>query len=190
VGKRSSFDRRPKDVYPTPPEAVAPLLPLLLPHTKYVEPCFGEGRLVEPLKRAGHELVAAFDWPDDARSKVYDLENGTIFITNPPYHGRARDLHALIENLSDQAKCWLLLPHDWLANLSSAPLISRLRVIKPIGRVRWIEGSEHSSKENFDWLLFDRPDPRSLVRLFARDKRIPPSVVPSDPRPQLVRAVS
>lgn len=43
MGKRSAFKRAPRDLYPTPLEAVRPLLPHLAPATRYVEPCAGDG---------------------------------------------------------------------------------------------------------------------------------------------------
>ena len=86
MGKRSLFPRIRQDAYPTPAEAVAPLLPHLAPKTRFIEPCCGDGHLVGHLKRAGHMLVGAYDLPDDARVKRYDgLENGAVFITNSPW---------------------------------------------------------------------------------------------------------
>ena len=48
MGKRSSFDRIERDFYPTPEEAFLPLVEHL-PKTKfyYLEPCAGDGALVE-----------------------------------------------------------------------------------------------------------------------------------------------
>ena len=47
MGKRSDFDRIPRDYYPTPKAAVGPLLPHLLPATLFIEPCAGEGHLID-----------------------------------------------------------------------------------------------------------------------------------------------
>ena len=46
MGKRSDFDRVPRDYYPTPIEAVEPLLAHLPYAFDYVEPCAGDGRLI------------------------------------------------------------------------------------------------------------------------------------------------
>jgi hypothetical protein len=169
MGKRSDFKRVARDAYATPAEAVAPLLSLLAPHTQFVEPCAGEGKLIERLAAAGHRCVGAFDLPDDARVKRYAIPAGALIVTNPPYFGRRADLHPLIVNLSNQAEAWLLLPHDWLCNLSSAPLMRRLRAVKPIGRVRWITDSPSVGFENYDWMLFGRPSAWAATRLFGRD---------------------
>jgi hypothetical protein len=158
MGKRSAFARIDKDHYDTPEKAVAPLLPWLQPQTHFIEPCYGEGALAGRLRAAGHRFAGGFDLPIDARVHNYRITDGEIFVTNPPYWGRPADLHPLIENLSNQAPTWLLMSADWLFNLGSAPLMSRLRRIIAVGRVKWIPGSLFSSKDNVAWLLFDKAD--------------------------------
>jgi hypothetical protein len=102
LSKRSSnFQRIDNDAYYTPTKVVAPLLPLLAPHTRFIEPCVGDGRLADCMAAAGHVLVGAYDLPTNARSTRYSIPDGAIFITNPPH---SRDLlHPIIVNLSDQA---------------------------------------------------------------------------------------
>jgi hypothetical protein len=156
MGKRSQFDRLPSDLYDTPAAAVEPLLRWLEPHTAFIEPCYGNGVLRDALEASGHRFVGGFDLPIDARAHSYGVKPGEIFITNPPSWGRPRELHPLIENLSDQAPCWLLMSADWLFNQSSGPLTKRLRRIVAVGRVKWIPGSKYVGKDNVAWLLFDR----------------------------------
>lgn len=156
MGKRSGFARAPRDLYNTPAKAVEPLLRCLKRRTRYIEPCFGDGELAITLTAAGHECVSRFDLPVDARKQAYLVPSGVIFITNPPYWGRPNDLHPLIENLSNQAPTWLLMPADWLFNKTSGPLTKRLRRIVAVGRVKWIPDSPHIGKDNAAWLLFDR----------------------------------
>ena len=50
MGKRSDFDRVPRDYYPTPIEAVKPLIDHLDYSFDYVEPCAGDGRLISHIK--------------------------------------------------------------------------------------------------------------------------------------------
>ena len=158
MGKRSDFKRLERDNYATPAAAVVPLLRRLAPRTPFIEPCVGEGRLVEHLTAAGHVLVSAHDLPVDARTARYAVPSDACFISNPPYFGRPRDLHPLICNLSSQAAVtWLLLPADWLHNVSSAALMPRLRRVVSVGRVRWIEGTRFTSKDNVCWMRFSGP---------------------------------
>jgi len=48
MGKRSSFKRVERDFYPTPREAVLPLLLHLEYGTAFSEPCAGDGALIRP----------------------------------------------------------------------------------------------------------------------------------------------
>ena len=50
MGKRSNFERIERDFYPTPISALAPLVPHLPIAFGYIEPCAGDGRLIEHLK--------------------------------------------------------------------------------------------------------------------------------------------
>jgi hypothetical protein len=155
LGKRSTFTRVARDLYQTPEEAVRPLLRWLPRGTPFIEPCCGEGALARSLEASGHRCMGAYDLPTDARSHRYGVKQGVIFITNPPFWGQPKDLHPLIENLSDQAPTWLLMSADWLFNQSSGPLAAkRMRRIVAVGRVRWIPGSPHVGKDNCAWLLF------------------------------------
>jgi hypothetical protein len=157
VGRRSNFPRVPRDLYPTPESAVFPLLPRLARNIRFVEPCCGEGRLIEHLERAGHLCVGRYDLPDDARTKRYDVSDADCFVTNPPW---SRDvLHPLIVNLSDQLPTWLLIDASWAHTRQSAPFLPRLRKIVSIGRVKWIEDSQFTGKDDSIWALFDLPRP-------------------------------
>ena len=50
MGKRSSYERRPADFYPTPRAAVAPLIPHLRGVRTFAELCAGDGALVRLLE--------------------------------------------------------------------------------------------------------------------------------------------
>jgi hypothetical protein len=125
-----------RDYHPTPPAPVMPLLPHLLPGTRFIEPCAGNGALIETLQAHGHVCVAALDIePQDACiAKIDALQwrraPGTAYgqfmlITNPPWR---RDLlHALIWHLMQQHPCWFLFDSDWAhtrqaVGLQSVPL--------------------------------------------------------------------
>lgn len=160
MGKRSNFERIPRDFYPTPYEAVVPLLPHLPFFCEFVEPCAGDGALIRHLERNGHECVCAFDIePRDPRVREgdalkYTVVNPGLFITNPPW---TRDtLHPMIDMLSSQAPTWLLFDADWMHTKQSAPFIPYLHKIVSVGRVKWIEDSPFTGKDNCCWYLFDQ----------------------------------
>jgi hypothetical protein len=50
MGKRSSFERIPRDFYPTLAAAVPPLIPHLRGVRTFAEPCSGDGALVRHLE--------------------------------------------------------------------------------------------------------------------------------------------
>lgn len=171
MGKRSYFERVPRDFYPTPPEVVKPLLPHLKPMTRYAEPCAGDGALVDALDAAGHLCLHASDIePRRADIREADALAGAwggfeAFITNPPWDRKV--LHPLIVHLSDAAPTWLLFDADWMHTRQSSPFLPRLRKIVSVGRVKWIPDSKMTGKDNCCWYLFDKPsdDP---VEFFGR----------------------
>lgn len=164
MGKRSSFKRRKNDLYPTfDPRAVAALLPHLAPGTRFVEPCAGDGVLVDQLVAAGHTCMEAYDiapgradvFAQDALVHTPCADDFDVFITNPPWT-RAL-LHPLIAHLSDQAPTWFLFDADWAHTKQAAPFQTRLRRIVSVGRLKWIPDSKHDGKDNCAWYLFGRP---------------------------------
>lgn len=164
VAKRSTgrFLRRPQDAYDTPLSAVVPLLPHLPPTSRFVEPCAGNGTLVRHLERYGHRCIGAYDIEPreselivdraDARTILADEVDPFLYITNPPWT-RAL-LHPIIFNLYWQAPTWLLFDADWIHTKQARPYLPLLRKIVSVGRVKWIEDSEHVGKDNAAWHLF------------------------------------
>jgi hypothetical protein len=162
VGKRSNFDRRERDFYPTPKEAVEPLLRHLDPGTKFIEPCAGDGALVDHLRAAGHICIQASDI-EPRRSDIHACDALSIawkpecFITNPPWDRGV--LHPLVVHLSNQAPTWLLFDADWVHTRQAEVYLPRLRRIVSVGRVKWIPNTTMTGKDNCAWHLFSQPHP-------------------------------
>lgn len=174
MGKRSDFVRRERDFYPTPSEAVAPLLPHLKPGTRFIEPCAGDGALIDHLTAAGHRCVAAWDIEpqraDIVRQDALEAEGSghDLFITNSPWDRKI--LHPLIVRLSEQAPAWFLFDADWAHTVQAVPYLPRLRRIVSVGRVKWIPDSKFTGKDNCCWHLFDarhRPQTQFVGRMAA-----------------------
>lgn len=163
MGKRSSFERVPRDLYPTPAEAVAPLLPHLPESTTFIEPCAGDGALIDHLKRAGHVCSWAVDIEplrrDIQRADAREIQafNADFYITNPPWERTL--LHELIGHLSAQLPTWLLFDADWMHTKQAAPYLRWLKAIVSVGRVKWIPDSKMTGKDNCCWYLFNQ-DPQ------------------------------
>src|SRR5262249_957587 len=112
MGKRSNFERREADFYPTPRAAVMPLIPYLRGIRSFAEPCAGDGALVRHLEECGLHCVYAGDIRD-GRDALALNHYGAVdaIITNPPY---TRDvMHSLIDHFQRIAQTWLLLELDW-----------------------------------------------------------------------------
>ncbi|HWV44567.1 MAG TPA: hypothetical protein VN039_00840 [Nitrospira sp.] len=159
MGKRSSFERMPRDFYPTPYEAILPLLPHI-PHARFIEPCAGDGALVRHLEKHGHTCVDAFDiepQAEDIRTDdalTFRREDGySHFITNPPWDREI--LHPLIFNLCHQKPTWLLFDADWMHTKQAIPFMEMCCKIVSVGRVKWIPDSKMTGKDNCCWYKFD-----------------------------------
>jgi hypothetical protein len=180
MGKRSEFERIPRDLYPTPMEAVAPLIPHLSEGTVYAEPCCGRGDLINHLRAFGMEVGYACDIEPGAayigeyRNALslerFDLAACDTIITNPPWpakHGRGEPTLGLIRHLSSLLPTWLLLGADFAHNVYATDVMNTCSDIVPIGRVKWMPGTEHSGLENAAWYKFHgQPQP---CRFHPRD---------------------
>lgn len=161
MGKRSTFERRERDFYRTPIDAVVPLLPHLGGPRRFVEPCAGDGALVRFLTLCGHVCVWAGDVEPQAPgicvadAQTVALPPADLAITNPPWARKL--LHPTTVNLSDQMPTWLLFDADWAHTKQARPYLSRLRRIVSVGRVQWIEGTGMTGKDNCAWHLFTTP---------------------------------
>ena len=140
-----------------------PLMTHLPHHTKFSEPCAGDGQLVWLLESWGHECVWKSDiQPGDADTACLNVLNttgvygGDCFITNPPW---ARPLlHQIIPLLSNIAPTWLLFDADWMHTIQATPYLPHCRKIVSVGRVKWFPGTHHESKDNAAWYLFEKDE--------------------------------
>jgi hypothetical protein len=160
MGKRSKFERREMNFYPTPFSAVAPLLFHLPKDTTFCEPCAGEGHLIRHLESAGHKCVSAFDAGNtpyrrhDASFMVEsDLEGADCVITNPPWD--RKPMHQIISRGAMLRPTWLLFDADWMHTAQAAPYLQMCRKIISVGRVKWIEDSASVGMDNCCWYLFE-----------------------------------
>lgn len=160
MGKRSTFERRKNDAYPTwDKRAVPPLLPHLNGLTRFVEPCAGDGALIDNLESFGLQCVAAYDIEPrrfdievaDARTVV--LPPGTDqVISNTPWTREL--LHAIIRNLGAQVPTWLLFDAGWAFTKQAGPLLRLCHLIVSVGRLRWVPDTPHDAQDDVAWYLF------------------------------------
>ena len=151
------FERLASDLYPTPVEAVRPLIPHL--HrtgvTTFVEPCCADGQLAAHLDAEGFKCLVWGDINDnglDAREwGTDDFYGADASITNPPWE--AKLMAEIMEHQSNYVPSWFLVYSDWLFTHQSAKLVSaRCTDIVPIGRVKWFPESKSVGFDNCCWI--------------------------------------
>lgn len=160
MAKRSSFDRVPRDYYPTPFDAVLPLIPHLNNNTRFAEPCAGDGRLIRHLEKFGHDCVLASDIEPQsseidtisALDLTDQLKKVDCVITNTPWDRKI--LHPMIEHFRNYCPAWLLLDADWAFTKQASDYMKYCSAFVAVGRVKWIEDSKMTGKDNAAWYLF------------------------------------
>jgi hypothetical protein len=169
MGKRSNFARFERDYYATPSAAVLPLIPHLPAGARFIEPCAGDGRLARHLEAHGMVCVDMLDiepqHPDVRRGNAlqevrWDAlpDDVDFIITNPPWTRRI--MHPMIETFRRTRPTWLLHDANWLFTRQAAPFLPYVAKIVTIGRVKWIEDSTMSGKDDSVWTLHtDTPGP-------------------------------
>jgi hypothetical protein len=165
MGKRSNFERLPRDYYPTPLAAVEPLIDHLPYSFDYIEPCAGDGRLVDHINTLteGHgECLFMSDISPQAddimKSNALTLSFGDdqpfdYCITNPPWERVF--LHEFLDHWINLCPTWLLFDADWAHTRQSAVYMTYCAKVVSVGRVKWIEDSKMTGKDNCAWYLFD-----------------------------------
>lgn len=165
MGKRSEFQRVERDYYRTfDPRAGEALRPHVSYGDMYVEPCAGDGSLVRNLDKIGLSLHWAFDieptGPGIDKRDVLDNDIGMFvdscewIITNPPWDRKI--LHPMITSFQSLKPTWLLFDAGWMFTNQAKPYLDSCKKIVTIGRLKWIEGTTMSGKDDCCWYLFDK----------------------------------
>jgi len=166
MGKRSDFDRIAKDYYRTfDPKAGKAIKPFLPETYTYAEPFCGRGDLINQLE--GKCVYASDIEPDYEHNitdltfieKSYinvteaDLSESEFIISNPPW---SRDLlHHSIEHFASMKPTWFLFDANWMFTMKAAPYLQKYCTkIVTVGRMKWIEGTTMSGKDDVCWYLF------------------------------------
>lgn len=174
MGKRSNFERVPRDFYETPWEAVIPLLPHIKDIKTFCEPCYGKGALASWLtaKYHGMSIIEAYEIQSVSElgveyPKDYDYSQGIQYetdalsiteiradaiITNPPWDRKV--LHPMINHFRLLKPTWLLFDANWAYTKQSKGYIKYCSDIVAVGRVKWIPDSKMTGKDDCAWYQF------------------------------------
>jgi len=169
MGKRSEFKRRKNDAYMTwDTRAVIPLLSHVNPLTTFIDPCAGDGSLIDQLHSHNILCILAGDInpqrKDVLKLDALTLPYSTTVITNPPWTRVL--LHPMIEYFIEHApEVWLLFDADWCytkqeklakrTGCKTTPeLLENCHSIVSVGRLKWIKDSLHDAKDNCAWYGF------------------------------------
>lgn len=173
MGKRTTFEKRPRDLWPTPREAILPLHEFVRGFT-YCEPCGGYGDLILGLVDVA-ECVSAYDLEPQVDGidqlnamhlSISALNGADCIITNPPYTWTV--LAPMMRWFIELRPTWLLLPSDMAHNLRFKPFMEVCSDHIPVGRVSWMNNGQ-SGYENSSWYLFDAAWSKPYTRFHRRE---------------------
>lgn len=178
MGKRSEFERRERDYYPTPRKAVEPLIPHLERRIdqKYIEPCAGDGTLIDHISDMMPDsflCTQAYDIEpqreDIIEADFFDLEvtdETDYVITNPPWDRKV--LHPMLEHCRTfPCPTWFLFDADWAHTNQAIPYLKYCDKIVAVGRIKWIPDSKYTGKDNCCWYRF-QPNEVNATQFVAK----------------------
>lgn len=173
------FKTQARDLYETwdsrAHDALANHLPVK-PFT-YIEPCAGSGELIKGITNvsAHAHCVQASDihpLPTVCHLQIDQIDGvsgayvpADYIITNPPFSQVYKDIcFAIMKKsmLHANEGAWFLIPGNWPYNSDFQWAMSNCSKVVPIGRMKWIRGSNHSESKDCIWALFHK-DKRNTV---------------------------
>lgn len=115
--------------------------------------CVGWSDIEEPFE--GYKTTTIKDALDLTKE---DLREADYIVTNPPWSRHI--LHPMIEHFVDIApRTLLLFDADWAYTKQAKPYLRHCSAIFPVGRLKWIPGTNMQGKDNCSWYMFEKePD--------------------------------
>jgi hypothetical protein len=171
------FPRDPNDEYETPVEAVE----RLLRHESFAGGCWdsscGRGNILSALRKClpAHEVIVGSDLYETAVAaalrEICSVTFGQDFLSavamptgccnviiNPPFKSCDAHVRHALELLPGGGKVAALLRLNWIAARRRADLLSRLRTIVIVGRLKMLPPGVpdlgHSGSVDFAWFVF------------------------------------
>jgi len=167
MGKRSNFEKIPKDFYgTTDPKALPEDFLRFISCKNYGEPCCGNGDLINLIVDVSYCV-----WASDVEVRPVgrqkdamdlteeDLSMCDVIITNPPFTRSV--LLPMIDHFISLKPTWLLLPADMMHNKYFSSYMDKCSVVISVGRLKWFKDSPHTSTDNFAWYYWTK-DPMDM----------------------------
>jgi len=146
MGKRSDFDRLTRDFYATiDPKALPETFLECVSGSTYAEPCYGNGDLVrligdraECLHKSDIEGGEGCQQLDGTKLTYGDIWKCNAIVTNPPYKRTMLD-PLLDQWLTVKKPIWLLLPADYMHNITFGKYMEKCSKVVSVGRLFWFK---------------------------------------------------
>lgn len=172
------FDRAEDDFYRSPPHAMDMLLdaihPVKLTYGAILDAGAGDGRLTEPLMRAGYD-VTGVDLHDrnpppylpivpgvNFLAEDVSFQNVECVVMNPPYNLADRFIRRALKIVPVGGTVHALLRHTWMTGLKREDLLPLMYRIVMCRRLKMLpaelehEDKGHSGAVDFSWFSFER----------------------------------
>jgi hypothetical protein len=165
MGKRSDFEKIPKDKYYTwDARAYVPVRSIFRKIGTFIEPCAGAGDMIRQLEKIGPRCTYACDVePTGEFERIVDhgyeeigtaiFKHADYIITNPPWTRSV--MHPFIEwCIASGLPAWLLIDTNWASSKQARPFLAYCSDIVPTPRLKWIPDSKDSAKDDTAWYRF------------------------------------
>ncbi len=156
--RASGYERKPHDLYVTPPWVTQ----VLIPHIPYRirtiwEPAAGDGKMAKVLTDAGYILKTSdiTSGEDFLANSTHTVAYSEAIITNPPYSLAREFIECSLQRAGFVA---MLLRADYDHAKTRQHLFLDTRFAKKIvltKRIRWFEGTTGGPPFNHCWFLWD-----------------------------------
>lgn len=174
MARRSDFKRVERDYYRTfDPKAGHALRPFVEDVKFALEPFAGAGDLTAQFPEINWmetDIEPQSDTVlkrDAFRYSESELNAFDCVISNPPWSRPI--MHKAIEHFASIIPTWFLLDANWVWTKQASPYINKyLTDIVTIGRLKWIEGTNMSGKDDCAWFRFSA-DKKEPTRFFGRE---------------------
>jgi hypothetical protein len=171
VQRGANYERKERDFYPTPPRPVELLLRARRFAPTLVDPCCGDGAMLEVFNKFGHEAIGsdidprcmAVTW--DFFEDPYPINGPFDIVTNPPFGTQGATALWFIRRALNLTQPWegqvcMLLPVDFDSGSTRVGVFKNMpcfaETLVMLERIVWFPREERvSPAQNWAWFCWD-----------------------------------